>query len=61
MKIELKPGVSPAFFWTTIGVGAASTAAAGLSLTAYAWAGMAASILGIVITFLQSRKGPPTP
>lgn len=57
MKLQLKPGVSPAFFWTTIGIGAASTAATALSLTAYAWAGMAAALIGVIVGFVQAN-GP---
>lgn len=60
MKLELKPGVSPAFFWTTIGIGAASTAATALSLTAYAWAGTAAAFIALVVGFMKA-KGPQGP
>ncbi|MBB5037100.1 hypothetical protein [Prosthecobacter dejongeii] len=60
MKLNLKPGVTPAFFWTSIGVGAASTAATALSLTAYGWAGMAGSLIVLILGYIKANgpKGP---
>lgn len=62
MKIELKPGVSPAAFWTAIAIGLAGTATTALSLTSYAWAGGAILIIG-TITALVKKGGstPPAP
>ncbi|MCW0220113.1 MAG: hypothetical protein OJI67_17440 [Prosthecobacter sp.] len=63
MKLQLKPGVSPAFFWTTISVGAASTVASGLALTSYAWAGMAGALIALIVGFVNANgpKAPPPP
>lgn len=60
MTPPLKPGVSPAFFWTSVAVGIGGTAATALSLTTYAWAATAIGILGLVIAGLKSGgpKGP---
>lgn len=60
MKLELKPGVSPAYFWTTIGIGAASTAAGAFALTTYAWAGMAGTLIALIIGFVRGN-GPKPP
>jgi len=57
MKLQLKEGVSPAMFWGTIGIGAASTAASAMALTSYAWAGMVVSILGAVVMFVRQKSG----
>lgn len=59
--MQLKPGVSPAYFWSVIGIGAASTAATALSLTTYAWAGMAGALIALIVGFWQANgpKGPP--
>lgn len=59
MKLELKPGVSPAFFWTTISVGVASTAASALALTSYAWAGMAGALIALIVGFVRGQVKPP--
>lgn len=59
--IQLKPGISPKVFWLTIGIGALSTGASALSLTSYAWAGMAGSLIAIVIGFLSHKDTPPPP
>ena len=61
MKLDLKPGVSPAFFWTTIGLGAASTIASGLALTSYAWAGMAGAMIALIIGFVRGNGPKPPP
>lgn len=59
--MQLKPGVSQAYFWSVIGIGAASTAATALSLTTYAWAGMAGALIALIVGFWQANgpKGPP--
>lgn len=59
MKLELKPGVSPAYFWATIGLGAASTAASALALTSYAWAGMAGALIALIVGFVRNNVKPP--
>ena len=63
MKIPLKPGVTPAHFWTAIAVGIGSTAATALGMTAYAWAGSAAAILTLGLLALRSKspQDPNTP
>ncbi len=58
--IQLKPGVSPAAFWATIGIGALSTAASALALTSYAWAGMAGTLIALIIGFVSQQR-PATP
>lgn len=59
MSPPLKPGVSPVMFWTTIGIGAASTAASALALTSYAWAGMAGALIALIIGFVRQQTPPP--
>jgi len=59
MKLELKPGVSPAYFWTSIAIGLGGTAATALSLTAYAWAATAAALIALVIGFVRGNVKPP--
>lgn len=62
MKIQLKSGVSPAYFWTTIGIGLGSTAAGALALTSYAWATAAGAFIALIIGFVKSNgPTPPTP
>ncbi len=59
MKLELKPGVTNAYFWTVIGVGLGGTATAALSLTAYAWAVPVCAFLALVINFVRGNVKPP--
>jgi hypothetical protein len=59
MKLELKPGVSPAYFWTSIAIGLGGTAATALSLTAYAWAATAAALIALIIGFVRGNVKPP--
>lgn len=61
MSLPLKPGVTPAFLWTTIGIGAASTAASALALTTYAWVGMATALITLVIGFVSANGPKPPP
>ena len=61
MKLNLKPGISPAMLWTTVGVGIGGTAAGALSLTAYAWAPMVISLIGVLIMFFQGRLNQVPP
>lgn len=61
MKLQLRPGVSPAMFWTAIGVGLAGTGATALSLTAYAWAPMLGAFIALIIGFVQAQTPPPPP
>ena len=59
MKLELKPGVSPAYFWTSIAIGLGGTAATALSLTAYAWAATAAALIALIVGFVRGNVKPP--
>jgi hypothetical protein len=61
MKINLRPGVSPAMFWTAIGVGVAGTAATAMQLTAYAWAPTLGAFIALVVGFVQARANNPPP
>ncbi len=57
--MKLRPGISPTFFWTTIGVGLGGTAASALSLTAYAWAPTLGALLVLIVGFFQARLSTP--
>lgn len=63
MKLNLRPGISPAMFWSTVGLGAAGTAASALTMTAYTWAPAVAGLLTVIITWWQASgpKAPPPP
>lgn len=60
MKINLKPGISPAFFWTTMGVSAGGVVVTGLSMTAYTWVPLVIGALTLIISFVKANgpKGP---
>ncbi len=61
MKLELKPGVTPAYFWTSVGIGIGGTAATALSLTAYSWAVPLAGFLALLIGWLRTGGPKPPP
>lgn len=61
MKLQLKPGVSPAYFWTTIGIGLGGTAASALSLTAYAWSVPLSAVILMVVGYLRNNGPKPPP
>lgn len=63
MKLNLRPGVSPAVFYTTIGVGVAGTTASALALTAYTWAPAVVGLITVILAWWQANgpKAPPPP
>lgn len=63
MKIPLKPGVTPAHFWTFISLGIGGVITGALQLTAYAWAPTVVAILGLGLLALKSKgsQDPNTP
>ncbi|MES2596375.1 MAG: hypothetical protein V4662_13605 [Verrucomicrobiota bacterium] len=60
-KLYLRPGVTPAQFYTTIGVGLGGTAAGALALTAYTWAPVVIGLIGLLVPFFQVRFGQSSP
>lgn len=61
MKLNLRPGVSPAQFWTTVGVGLGGTTATALALTAYSWAPFVIALIGVLVPFFQLQFRAPQP
>lgn len=61
MKIPLKPGVTSAMLWTTIGVGLGTTVSGALALTTYTWAPAIISLLAVLILWARSTFGSPPP
>lgn len=61
MKLNLKPGVSPAYFWATLALGLGGTAASALSLTAYAWAAPLSAVLLLALGHLRDNGPKPPP